>query len=148
MFLWNYRRISNDCTPRFEKILQECKIGIMKSRLKNQVFYQITRNQRQLLWNPPHFTEQHQRPSNLYLPTNRTYTYLTHYRLIIREQPPFCNQCLVNITTKQILVDCPIYNMQRNRVQIKKQFKPILNDNQQFQKVLNLLKTLKLLELV
>lgn len=76
------------------------------------------------------------------------HTHLTHHHLITRDEPPLCNQCAVYISVKHILVDCPIYNVQRNQLQIKKQLKTIFNEHQQFQKVLNLLKTLKLSELI
>lgn len=76
------------------------------------------------------------------------HTYITHQHLLTREDTPLCSQCLVTFSIKHILIDCPKFNTHRSNLKIRNQLKKILSDYNMFQKVLRLLKTIKLLDLI
>lgn len=77
------------------------------------------------------------------------HTKLTHGHFAKREEPAMCSACGTRVTVKHILIDCRIYDKERQKSQLSTSLHEILGDDVgNLQKAVNFLKETKLNKLL
>ena len=74
------------------------------------------------------------------------HTKTTHEYLISKSETPKCNICQQTISVKHILIDCPVYNIQRQRSCLRNTLYAILNKHLNVNNLIGFLKDCNLID--